>query len=72
LFQFTVIGPTGQTESTYTIPGGMSALLAEMAAMHAPNRVIGWVRHNGDRRDLSWTYGRGDYRHTVRVTRKEK
>lgn len=72
MFQFTVIGPTGQTESTYTIPGGMSALLAEMRAMHAPNRVRGWVEHNGYGRDLAWTYGRGAYRHTVRVVRKEK
>lgn len=72
LFQFTVIGPTGQTESTYTIPGSKSALLAEMVAMHAPRTVVGWVKHNGYGRDLAWAYGRGDYRHTVRVVRKEK
>lgn len=72
MFQFTVISPTGQVESTYTIPDSKSALLAEMLAMHAPQTVRGWVQHNGYGRQLAWTYGRGEYRHTVRVTRKEK
>lgn len=70
MFEFKIIGPTGEVEQTYTIPGSDSALLAEMAAMYAPRAVRGWVQHNGTHRPLKWTYDAG--RRTVRVTRTEK
>lgn len=67
-FLFTVRDMTTDTVvTTYTVPE--SAVPAEMKAMYASNKTIGWWKHNGIARGLRWTYGQGTMRVDVSQAR---